>query len=192
MIHIIDDVIPVKYQDEIQNLFFSKEFNWNLRDNLVSNFDNNIGEIGFAHQFYCIKTNIVSEYYQYILPLLYSMTEKSNLKYSNVLNARTYLQTPSPSEKLNDYFHVDVVEQSTKTLIPHTVCLYYVNDSDGDTLISEEIFTNGNPIIIDKSLQIKKSITPKKGRAVIFNGEYYHSAGIPKKHKRCIINFDIM
>jgi hypothetical protein len=34
-------------------------------------------------------------------------------------------------------------------------------------------------------------VTPKQGRAVIFDGKYYHTARQPKDKLRCIINFNI-
>ena len=60
------------------------------------------------------------------------------------------------------------------------VILYYVNDADGDT-----VFFDGNNNIV-------KSVTPKKGTAVLFNGHILHAGGIPKKHSRCIVNYNIL
>ena len=40
-------------------------------------------------------------------------------------------------------------------------------------------------------LKIKKTIKPKQGRIVIFDGSYWHSGSQPKKNIRCIINTDI-
>jgi len=62
----------------------------------------------------------------------------------------------------------------------HLVVLYYVNDSDGDT------------VFFNKQNEIVKSVSPKKGRVVAFDGSIYHGGGIPKKGPRCAINFDIL
>ena len=40
-------------------------------------------------------------------------------------------------------------------------------------------------------LLIKKKITPKQGRVVVFDGRFYHTAEQPTDNKRCIINFDV-
>ena len=40
--------------------------------------------------------------------------------------------------------------------------------------------------------QIIKSVTPKKGRLVVFDGLTLHSGGIPTENPRCAVNFDII
>jgi hypothetical protein len=62
----------------------------------------------------------------------------------------------------------------------HLVVLYYVNDADGDTVF----FNEKNEII--------KSVSPKRGRVVAFDGRILHGGGIPKAGPRCAINFDIL
>lgn len=69
--------------------------------------------------------------------------------------------------------HIDIRDNE------HIGLIYYVNDSDGDTFM----FNN--------NLEIKKRITPKKNRAVVFKGNILHSAGHPlKTNRRLVINFD--
>ena len=62
--------------------------------------------------------------------------------------------------------------------MPHTVYLYYVVDADGDT-----IFFKGKKIV--------KRLTAKHGTLVMFDGQTYHASEQPKKHVRCVVNFDI-
>ena len=62
--------------------------------------------------------------------------------------------------------------------------LYYVCDSDGDTIIYNEREKS-------ESYTIKKRVTPKQGRVVLFDGGFYHTAEQPNKDKRCIINYDL-
>jgi hypothetical protein len=72
--------------------------------------------------------------------------------------------------------HVDLFE-------PHLVVLYYVNDSDGDTFLYEKGTTDN----------IIQRISPKKGKLVIFDGDYYHSSSPPQKNTvRIVINSDII
>jgi hypothetical protein len=89
------------------------------------------------------------------------------------------------------------------------VCLYYANDSDGgDTVffdhtvadMLEKYNITDQPMydqqlleIIDsqsdkKDFKVIKRVTPKKGRAVIFNGLRYHSAARCQSGHRLIVN----
>ena len=68
--------------------------------------------------------------------------------------------------------------------------IYYVNDSDGDTLIFNEeekdIDEKGN-----NNLTILERISPKKGRLVLFNGKKIHAGAHPVKcNNRIVINFN--
>ena len=66
---------------------------------------------------------------------------------------------------------------------PHSVFLYYVTDSDGDTLIMNEE---------EAPWTIRKAIEPKAGRLVIFNGNLYHASNSPVNHKnRITININV-
>jgi hypothetical protein len=64
--------------------------------------------------------------------------------------------------------------------------LYYVNNSDGETILYNEKY-NGVPI--KEELTVKQIIQPVKGRAVIFDSNQIHSGNIPTDKKyRLVIN----
>ena len=63
--------------------------------------------------------------------------------------------------------------------------IYYVNDSDGDTLIFENDYTGEDP----GPLRILKRVTPKAGTLIIFPSKLYHASSSPTKGKRSVINF---
>ena len=69
--------------------------------------------------------------------------------------------------------------------------LYYINDSDGESII----FKNKgiNYLTTGKELQIKKTFSPKKGSMIMFNQDYLH-AGCPpfKSDYRLVINYNIL
>ena len=67
----------------------------------------------------------------------------------------------------------------------HFVMLYYVVDSDGDTIIYNEK-------VESKEYTIKKSVTPKQGRVVLFDGGLYHTAEQPTKDTRCVVNYNLV
>ena len=92
----------------------------------------------------------------------------------NVVQARSFLQLPL-NQKLvgkRDPLHTDSDD-------PHTVFIYYLLDSDGDT-------------VIYKNKKEWKRVTPKQGRILTFDGSLWHTAEQPTKGTRCIINFNVI
>jgi hypothetical protein len=73
--------------------------------------------------------------------------------------------------------------------VSHLVFLYYVNDSDGDTVFFKQKF-NGSPV---KNLDEEFRISPKAGTAVLFDGNQYHASSSPVDSEyRCILNVDFL
>jgi hypothetical protein len=65
--------------------------------------------------------------------------------------------------------------------------VYYVNDSDGDTVIFKERWLGKADYSIKN---IETRITPKANRAVIFDGLRYHTGSVPTKNNRVLINMN--
>ena len=81
-------------------------------------------------------------------------------------------QTTNTDGEYHDLPHVDRKDK-------HIVLLYYVNDTDGDT------------ILFDNDLNIIKRVSPKKNRVLIFNGNILHAGCSPiQSKKRVGINFN--
>ena len=121
---------------------------------------------GFINTFF--DKNITSDLYFSFSQILYKFCDKLNIDLLKINLGRIFLQVPTSSPPPFEP-HID-------QHIPHWVCLYYVNDSDGDT-----IFYNNKEEI--------KRITPKKGRIIFFDGSIYHTAGQPSKNHRAVVNF---
>ena len=69
------------------------------------------------------------------------------------------------------------------------VMIYYVNDSDGDTIFFNEKHTG----TIDNSKKtISQRITPKKNKCIIFDGLQYHAGSTPKNSHRMFININFI
>ena len=63
--------------------------------------------------------------------------------------------------------------------------VYYVNDSDGDTVIFNE-FDQGDVA----ELSVAKRVTPKQGRVVVFDSNRVHCSTNPiSSQTRCVVNF---
>ena len=85
--------------------------------------------------------------------------------------------------------------------MPHLVALFYLTDSDAETVIYDEKITdfNSDDGICERyspqeynNFKIKQKIIPKENRIVIFNGSYVHGGSTPGTTKnRIVINTDI-
>src|SRR5262249_22323470 len=76
--------------------------------------------------------------------------------------------------------HVDIPK-------PHWVMIYYVNDSDGDTLIFDKNYPDwANATVVH-------AVGRKRGRAIFFDGRHYHCGTIPAQNDvRVVLNYNFV
>lgn len=164
---VIDNSINEEHQNLIiKELLETKNFSWFFCKDITNDNNTNQKRPAFSHYFISDK-KVNSSFVDLVLPIVSSYTNNT------IIQCRSFLQLPLNLTSYDyDTPHVDFN-------YPHTVYLYYVKNSDGDTL-----FLKDNKII--------KRVTPKKGRLVIFDGSILHTAEQPKQDIRCIINFDVI
>jgi hypothetical protein len=193
---IVDDFIPLEYQERIKQLLFDKSsgFTWFYKKdvNVGNEYSPELGppKPALNHSFR-ISGETKSSFYNIVEPMAELATEVFGYKLTSVLNCRTFLQFPL-NEKFSkhsiDHLHIDIDQ-------PHLVLLYYNIDSDGDTLFVNKKRQPGEPreyaISVD-DYEIINRVTPKQGRAVLFDGWKYHTAEQPQHNIRSILNFDII
>ena len=198
-IKIIDNFLPSIIQDKLedlcyevpfylskesvennnqQNLFTDKEqFVFHFWDNRHIN--DTISDLGQFGHYFLLPLQIAGIRENFTFNLTQNLTRaKVNLTYNNNSN--------SPQIKPP---HRDYIDAPDEILSRMLVAIYYVNDSDGDTIIYNE-----KEKFEDLSkYTIKERISPKKGRIVLFSGEWVHSASIPSYNhpKRIIINYNV-
>jgi hypothetical protein len=186
---IIDDSVLTKNDiDEIKHLLID-DFPWYLGTGKQStvigdeyaSFKNNqqIFEYGqFTHKF--VDDGIIySKYYDIISKIIKNILKKYSIG-DKLLRAKSNLMTKVTPDK-NALYNTP----HTDDTISHWVVIYYVLDSDGDTFIFNE--TDLHP----RNLTIKKQVSPKQGRILIFDGKFLHAGMHPSKHDyRSVINFN--
>lgn len=199
-IHIIDDVIPKSYQDEIERVMledaqwsfkYDVTYDKHLFDKLQETQPNLKSRPAFHH---CLVQGgqITSPIHIFLKPLIMQGLDSIDKKFENASLGRSFLQLPiipGLHKDIRDPLHVDNYE-------PHVVFLYYVKSSDGHTLLSDCMSEWGNSAQncteydYDRCKIIKK-IKPQKGRLVMFDGRYYHAAEQSQQDIRCIINYNL-
>jgi hypothetical protein len=192
MIKVIDDFVNINWQEKIRKMMFSSEIPWyyinDVTDGTRSN-NNQMISPACSHKF-IRDGKIESNWYSILEILRTRMQNETNL--SDVFQCRSFLQFPLSHSLVRpdiDKLHIDSPQ-------PHTVLLYYVCDSDGDTIFSDiswDVNTNTVKNLPEISkYNIVQRVTPKQGRAVIFDGLQYHTAEQPKNNMRCVINFNFI
>jgi hypothetical protein len=188
---IVDDFIPKSYQEDIKGTFLN-QVQWGYTSDVT--FSDMAKESerapAMAHRFRMMQ-NTLSPYFSMLLPMAYQAADRVGYQFNDVVNCRSFLQFPL-NEKLVrqeiDPCHVDLNRD-------HLVLLYYVLDSDGDTILIDKQLNSENTKEYDvhvKDYEVLAKVTPKQGRAIIFDGRYYHTAEQPKANMRCVINFNII
>lgn len=106
----------------------------------------------------------------------------------DILRCKINFQYRAPKSSIGKYNfpHVDLVTESEEVI----TALYYVNDCDGDTYFFDK---QGAANIDDlNSLVIKKQISPKQGRLVLFNSQELHAGSNPiEADFRVVINYNL-
>lgn len=162
--------------DYIENLVFGLDFPWYYIPNMACKVslheDSHL--FAFSHNFFdCYKNdNIAYQYAFNALNVLYEIALKRNHIITSVSRFRAFMQPPSVKPGLLHGIHTDQNH-------PHLVCIYYCNDSDGDT------------VFFDHNEKEAFRYTPKKNTAVIFDGSIPHAAETPSR-KRCVLNFNYL
>jgi hypothetical protein len=179
---VIDDLITPTYQNALESLVQSKAFPWSFESStLVQNnssppnwfADKNTAEnFQFTHTLYnhYDKNASKDSFFDLFLPILFTLQDKIQ-QHTNLIRLKTNMLTQSTpvSAECHHTAHIDDYN-------PHIVMIYYINESDGDTVIFNE--TYGSTF---DSLTVKQRVSPKKGRAVVFSGNHFHASSSPLK-----------
>ena len=168
---IINNFLDKKTADNVEKLLLSKDFNWFFQPNTYGNnykpiSKNEIETYQLTHNF-CEGT-INSPFFNFIVNLIKDINYKSVLR----IKANLVGNISNLDKEKHQPIHTDRTDKNCKTL------LYYVNDSDGDT------------IFFDNENKIYKRVKPKKNKAVLFDSNIKHAGSNPiNSPYRAVINF---
>ena len=186
---VFDDIIDLEYQEKIKKVLLSDyeykgyEFPWYFTQDVTNPLNSNTQKrSAFYHGYVVSDDDIIgtidSIFHYLFVPLIDNSCSKISKQDVTLIKGRSFLQLPINFKgEREDLPHVDIVDD-------HFVMLYYVCDSDGDTIIYNEQEKSSN-------YTVQKRITPKQGRVVLFDGSYYHTAEQPLNNMRCVVNYDL-
>ena len=188
---VIDDFIDKNYQEDIKDVLLGKidwgdqVFPWHYIDDVTAAFeDDNQGRPGLSHVYIEYNddgsSDVVSDFHDLFIPMLELACGTLEIPTAKILQGRSFMQFPlNLQSSEDDTPHIDLEEGER-----HIVVLYYVKDSDGDTVIY-------NQRTESDTYTVKQKVTPKQGRVVIFDGGQYHTAQQAINSVRCIVNYNL-
>lgn len=171
-------------QDDViknQPFYFNYKETENLQNRPNYVFGNNFGDFPFF-------TNGLNDFsgdkpIEHIsIKIFEEFSKKFNIENKKIFRAKSNITTKT-LESRPSWPHVDNV-------MDHLVFLYYVNDSDGDTVIYNQKYSGKQ--YYQNNLTIFKTVSPKAGSAILFDGRYFHTYYAPLKNDiRCVINMNV-
>lgn len=192
-IQIIDNFLPDSFHADVRNLLTSLAFPWFYVPNLSYGEDSNSilnrwqqndskikDTYGFTHVARD-QLDVDSPFFETLKPIAYFLEERLQEKINNIYRIRAVMTCKDPS--FGNFYNVPHVDLA----IPHKTLIYYVNDSDGDTVIFKEHWYGKTNF---SAKTIERSVSPKANRAVIFNGLKYHTGTVPTNNNRIILNMN--
>lgn len=191
MFDVYDDAIPKQYQEELKSAILGDSFPWYFRDFTASKDANAPGvypyppyeeTVYFQHTFMVEHSTPWSPQFELIRPLLALFQAKTGFEILDITRIiANSLQPESTSKILHP--HTDKGQCKAEG-VTRKAFLYYLNDSDGDTIFFDNYFTGVRPT----ELKQVASVSPKQGRLVVFDAFQYHAATTPKNNQRVVIN----
>lgn len=184
---IINDIVPVGYQKHILEIMTNSHFPWfynqgtseqNTEGVITNEYTQDVKQ--FTHRF--CTFNDTTPWFHIVTPIIVALEEKTGIRYLHrIMRIKANMIMQHQSYPLNFYNlpHTDVVPGDVES----ETLLYYVNNSDGDTII----FNERDGLV---SLTEKYRVTPQMGKAILFDSHIMHASSPPIVNKeRVVINF---
>ena len=174
---IYDKFLPKYYLKELQDYFLSNCCEWYYQEK-ISGIESNsdVGSFGFSSNLFsdgAYVPNFPGTLCRSLVAHVQEAVETYNESYQTVIRARADMTLYNPDKHQHEY-HTDFD-------FPHTTAIFYVNTSDGNTVLKSNGPANG------------LEVEPVENRLFIFNGLKSHTGHSPSKNKsRVLINMNFV
>ena len=194
---LITDFVPPRIQDSISSGLDKFDFPWyygsytintdkSERDFIIT--DKSKESSQFIHIFYW-DGQPSSVYWPVVNPVLGLFEQKTGYRILNFgrIKANLLLQDNTFPEGFYNTPHIDVGCMDKSMNKNWYSLVYYVDDSDGDTVVFDKL---ADPWTAEYQLNEAGRFSPKKGQAVLFDSRRWHASTPPKDNiKRRVINY---
>lgn len=160
-IYKIENFLPPRFHFEMKNLLFSKNYPWYYLKNATHDEESGYNKYHFGFSNAIFVDDVRSFEFNFFWPMIYYIPVGPEVDLE-IIRIRAGMQT-----KINDDGCVNDPHRDLKE--PHKTLLYYVNESDGNTMFYLD--GTGKELIFENA--------PIENSAVIFDGDYYHASSHP-------------
>jgi hypothetical protein len=190
----LEKFIPPSYAEVLEEILCKNpEFTWtytpstnNQKETSIMKADAQSYESEqFVHAFF-LEGAKRSPFFDIVFPFFYFLEEKTGIRLGAIerMKANLLLRASAPTGLTSQGVHyntphIDIPDAGYKSL------LYYVKDSDGDTFIFNEKFHD--KLDEKKGLSVRKRVSPKKGRAVVFDSNTWHASSNPRESQNRVV-----
>lgn len=165
-----NNFLPISLANEIKETLSSDNFPW-YYNSFTAGYGEKEKNCQFTHTFY--KDGQISSNHYYLIRSVLHIAEKQfDFQITNLLRIKANLRYNELNFDLNSNMHQDSTDDGFKSL------LYYVDDSDGNTLF------------FDNDKNITKEVSPEFNKMALFDSNIWHSASSPTlNNRRMVLNF---
>ena len=178
MFEIIDNLLTESYLRDLQNYFLSQECEWNYNSTLTNDDSfSKHGSVGFVIKLHWNQMFLESYSAMMCRALILSardkVTEITKTQHL-VVRARADMTLYNPEKYVHE-IHVDYPYE-------HTTAIFYLNSSDGNTLLYDR-----------EGKELLAEVEPVENRLLVFDGLMKHTGHSPAEHKsRVLLNMNFM
>ena len=178
----VRQIVDIEYQDKIYDYLTDPSFTWNYEEDVTTALINTpaASTPTFNHVIYDYS-RVENPHYGLLEQLVTEIQQQFKLKITEMINVRAefLLNTKYPIPSLPYKHNTPHRDYDTE----HFVVTYYVNESDGETVVFNEVEPAPKYYSMHRCM-------PQKGKALFFNGEHFYADTCPKVHtKRIALTF---
>ena len=172
---IIEKLLPQGVESRVHDLMTAIQFPWYWHaENIGSESPSeNIPQL--THMFYQDKKGSSIQWNSSVSLIVSHFAQKTNINVKKIIRVEGNLisNLAHKKESLDNLIHLDMERDQPGNYISF---VYYVMDSDGDTIIYE-----------DDKKTIVESSPPRQGNCIWFNSKTWHRSSVPINHNRRIV-----
>jgi len=180
-ITVIDNFLPPDYFKRVQEFVLGPLFDWYYLEDLTflvprdaQTDDQSLKTFGYWHLF--VRNGVWRKDAE-LLGEMFEMTAALRPEIDEVVKSRADMLTNNgPSRMLPP--HTDSDDR-------HTASIFYLADSDGETVLYNERYEGTGPT--PETLTERTRVAPRANRIVIFDGYYVHTGHSPGRNSRRVL-----